>query len=40
MHHSNINSDGFRSLAEGAQVSYEERAGQKGPEAINVTPVA
>ncbi|MCA1708549.1 MAG: cold shock domain-containing protein [Actinobacteria bacterium] len=40
VHHSNINGDGFRSLAEGATVSYEERAGQKGPEAINVTPTA
>ena len=40
VHHSNIQSDGFRTLAEGATVSYEERAGQKGPEAINVTPVA
>ena len=40
VHHSNINGDGFRTLAEGATVSYEERAGQKGPEAINVTPVA
>ena len=40
VHHSNIVSDGFRSLTEGATVSYEERAGQKGPEAINVTPVA
>jgi cold shock protein len=40
VHHSNIVSDGFRTLAEGATVSYEERAGQKGPEAINVSPVA
>jgi CspA family cold shock protein len=40
VHHTNIQGDGFRSLTEGATVSYEERAGQKGPEAINVTPVA
>jgi CspA family cold shock protein len=40
VHHTNIQGDGFRSLSEGATVSYEERAGQKGPEAINVTPVA
>jgi cold shock protein len=39
VHHTNILGDGFRSLTEGAAVSYEERAGQKGPEAINVTPV-
>ena len=38
VHHSNINIDGFKTLAEGATVSFEERAGQKGPEAINVTP--
>ena len=38
VHHTNILGDGFRSLTEGAQVSYEARAGQKGPEAINVTP--
>ena len=37
VHHSNINGDGFKSLEEGATVSFEERAGQKGPEAINVT---
>ena len=28
--------DGYRSLAEGAKVSYEEEAGPKGPKAINV----
>ncbi len=39
VHHSNIAGDGFKSLTEGARVSYEEREGQKGPEAINVTPV-
>ena len=38
VHHSNIAGDGFKTLAEGATVSFEERAGQKGPEAINVTP--
>ena len=29
--------DGYRSLAEGAKVSYEEEAGPKGPKAVNVT---
>jgi len=29
--------DGYRSLAEGAKVSYEEEAGPKGPKAINVS---
>jgi len=37
VHHSNISADGYRSLAEGAKVSYEEEAGPKGPKAINVT---
>ena len=38
VHHSNIAGEGFKSLAEGARVSYDERQGEKGPEAINVTP--
>ncbi len=29
VHHSNINSDGYRSLAEGSRVSYEEEEGPK-----------
>lgn len=37
VHHSNIEGDGFKSLAEGASVSFEARAGAKGPEAVNVT---
>ncbi len=39
VHFSNILGDGYRSLAEGAAVEYEERAGTKGPEAVNVRPV-
>ena len=38
VHHSSITGDGFKSLAEGAVVTYDERAGAKGPEATNVTP--
>ena len=38
VHHSNIAGDGFKSLTEGAKDAYESREGQKGPEAINVTP--
>ncbi len=37
MHFSNILSDGFKSLPEGSKVNYEERAGNKGPEAFNVS---
>jgi len=39
VHYSAINSQGYKSLAEGAKVSYEEEAGDKGPKAINVTLV-
>jgi CspA family cold shock protein len=37
VHHTAINGDGYRSLAEGAKVSYEEEAGDKGPKAVNVS---
>jgi CspA family cold shock protein len=40
VHHSSITGEGFKSLAEGARVSYEEREGAKGPEATNVVTVA
>ena len=40
VHHSNIPGDGFKSLPEGAKVSFEAREGQKGPEATNVAVVA
>jgi CspA family cold shock protein len=36
VHHSSITGDGYKSLAEGARVQFEEREGQKGPEATNV----
>jgi CspA family cold shock protein len=39
VHHSAIVGTGFKTLAEGAKVSYEAREGQKGPEAAEVTPV-
>ena len=38
VHHSGINTDGFRTLREGARVSYDSEAGPKGPKAVNVTP--
>jgi CspA family cold shock protein len=37
VHHSDINSDGFRSLQEGAKVNFEVGSGDKGPKALNVT---
>jgi len=36
VHFSNIQSDGFKSLSEGARVQFETREGQKGPEAYDV----
>src|SRR5438045_483299 len=36
VHHSSIAGDGFKSLAEGARVQFEQREGNKGPEAANV----
>jgi CspA family cold shock protein len=39
VHHSAINGSGFKSLAEGARVSYDAEAGEKGPKAVNVTPL-
>jgi CspA family cold shock protein len=39
VHFSGINGDGYRSLAEGARVTYEEEAGDKGPKAVNVSLV-
>ena len=40
VHFSNIQAEGYKTLAEGAKVTYESRQGQKGPEAVNVVPVA
>ena len=39
VHHSAIASEGFRSLAEGARVSYDAEAGDKGPKAVNVQTI-
>jgi cold shock protein len=38
VHFSNIQSDGFKTLTEGATVTFESRQGDKGPEATNVVP--
>ncbi len=36
VHFSAIQADGFRSLPEGAKVSFEAEQGPKGPNAVNV----
>ena len=36
VHHSAIIGDGYRSLPEGAKVTYEPEAGDKGPKAVSV----
>lgn len=35
-HHSNIDSDGYRTLDEGQRVEYEAGEGKKGPEATKI----
>ncbi|MFL5823614.1 MAG: cold-shock protein [Solirubrobacteraceae bacterium] len=37
VHHSAISGGGFKTLAEGAKVSYDTEQGPKGPAAANVT---
>jgi cold shock protein len=39
VHQTAIVGDGFRSLSDGAKVSFETEAGDKGPRAVNVQPV-
>jgi cold shock protein len=39
VHHQAIVGDGYRSLSEGAKVSYEAEAGDKGPKAVNVQAI-
>lgn len=39
VHHSGINSTGFKSLKEGDRVSFDIEDGQKGPSAKNVTVI-
>ncbi len=38
VHHSSIQSSGFKSLAEGQSVNFDTEAGAKGPSAVNVVP--
>ena len=39
VHFSGINSEGFKTLEEGAAVEYDVTDGAKGPQAVNVTVV-
>ncbi len=39
VHHSQIAGNGFKTLAEGAKVSYVAEQGPKGPAATQVTPL-
>ena len=39
VHQSAISGDGYRSLNEGAKVTYESEASDKGPRAVNVQAV-
>jgi CspA family cold shock protein len=39
VHFSGIAGDGFRTLAEGARVSYDAEQGPKGPAAVNVQSI-
>ena len=40
VHHSAIQVEGFRTLAEGAQVEFDVVEGTKGPAAENVVPIS
>ena len=39
VHHTDIQSEGYRTLTEGAKVQFEVVAGQKGPRASRVSQV-
>ena len=40
VHHSAIAGDGFKSLSEGARVSYDAESDTKGPRAVNVQQIS
>ena len=39
-HYSQINVEGFKSIDEGQNVTFDVTEGSKGPQAENITPVA
>ena len=39
VHHSNIESDGFKTLQEGDNVNFEVEEGDKGPKAVQVSVI-
>ena len=39
VHHTGVAGEGFRSLQEGAKVSYDEESSDRGPKAVNVRPL-
>ncbi|MDQ6817225.1 MAG: cold-shock protein [Actinomycetota bacterium] len=39
VHHTAVVGNGYRSLAEGARVSYDPESGAKGPQAVNVQQI-
>ncbi len=40
VHFSSIHMDGYRTLKDGQRVAFEIAQGEKGPHAINVSPVS
>ena len=40
VHHTGINGSGFKTLKDGDRVTFDITQGNKGPAAVNVTPVS